>query len=175
MITGLNLINMVYENYYRCPATRPGTYLTSISTSSPGCLSALIYLYLILLALYVLTSPSSLIILPIVLTGTIMFCFFNLQCSFLAHSFVSFLNSITLSLTRIGVSLGLVFGIVAFDSRPPSPFSRYNLHHLSKLLLLCGHIFAASTSFTYLLIIRRIHLNLSSLIVFAIFIAISTF
>src|SRR3989344_1592590 len=114
----------------------PGTYLTSISMSSPGSLFAFTYLYLIFFTRYFLTRPSSLIILPMVLTGILTPSFFNLQCSFCAQSFVFFLLAITISLRYIGVSYGLVFGIVAWGINPSSPYSLYAFVHRSKLRLL---------------------------------------
>ena len=87
---------------YRLPAIFPGTYLTSISTISPGCLSALMYLYFIFLTLYLRVKPSCLRILPIVRTGTTKPSFANLQCNFRAQSLVFFLFVITLSLIQIG-------------------------------------------------------------------------
>ena len=124
---------------YRLPAIFPGTYLTSISTISPGCLSALIYLYFIFLTLYLRVKPSCLRILPIVRTGTTKPSFANLQCNFRAQSLVFFLFVITLSLIQIGVSSGLVLGIVALGSKAFSPPLLYTATHLSRLLLLCGH------------------------------------
>jgi hypothetical protein len=47
--------------------------------------------------------------------------------------------------------------------------------HLSRLRLLCGHILATSTNRISSLTIGNTHLNLSSLIVCAIYIAISPF
>src|SRR3990167_2833163 len=64
---------------YSLFSTVPGTYLTSTSTSSPGFLSALMYLYLIFFTLYFLVNPSSFKIFPIVLTGTANPCLANLQ------------------------------------------------------------------------------------------------
>ena len=88
-----------------------GTYLTSISTSSPGILCARRYLYFTFFVRYFLTRPSDLSILPIVRTGTTKPSFANLQCNFRAQSLVFFLLVITLSLIQIGVSSGLVLGI----------------------------------------------------------------
>jgi len=104
-------------------------------------------------------------ILPTVLSGITKPCLANLQCSFLAHNLVSFLSSIILSLILIGVSFGLVLGLVVFGSKPSSPASLYALHHLSRLLLEYGHTLTTSTNLTSFFTIGRIHLNLSSLIV----------
>ena len=114
-------------------------------------------------------------ILPIVRTGTIKPSFANLQCNFRAQSLVSFLFVITLSLIQIGVSFGLVFGMVAFGSKVSSPSLLYAESHLSRLLLLCGHTLATSTNRISPLTIGITHLNLSSLIVCAIYIAIPPF
>jgi len=153
----------------------PGTYFTSISTNSPGCLRALMYLYLIFFTRYVRVRPSCLRILPIVHTGTIRPSFANLQCNFRAQSLVFFLFVITLSLTQIGVSSGLVLGIVALGSKAFSPHLLYTATHLSRLLLLCGHTLDTFTNFTRFSAIGFTHLKRSSLIVFAILIAISPF
>ena len=72
------------------------------------------YLYLIFFTRYVRVRPSCLIILPIVRTGTIRPSFASLQCNFWAQSCVFFRFAITLSFTQIGVSFGLVFGMVTF-------------------------------------------------------------
>ena len=160
---------------YRLPAIFPGTYLTSISTISPGCLSALIYLYFIFLTLYLRVKPSCLRILPIVRTGTTKPSFANLKCNFRAQSLVFFLFVITLSLIQIGVSSGLVLGIVALGSKAFSPPLLYTATHLSRLLLLCGHTLDTFTNFTRFSAIGFTHLKRSSLIVFAILIAISPF
>jgi hypothetical protein len=130
------------------------------------------YLYLIFLTLYFLVKPSCLIILPIVRTGTTKPSFANLQCNFRAQSLVFFLFVITLCLIQIGVSSGLVFGIVALGSKALSPPLLYTATHLSRLLLLCGHTFATSTTRISSLSIGNTHLKRSSLIVFAILIAI---
>ena len=60
-------------------------------------------------------------------------------------------------------------------SKAFSPPLLYTATHLSRLLLLCGHTLATSTNFTRFSAIGFTHLNLSSLIVFAILIAISPF
>jgi len=133
------------------------------------------YLYFIFFTLYVCVRPSCLRILPIVRTGTIRPSFANLQCNFRAQSLVFFLFVITLSLIQIGVSFGLVFGMVAFGSKVSSPSLLYAESHLSRLRLLCGHTFSTFTNFTRFSAIGFTHLKRSSLIVFAILIAIFPF
>ena len=139
------------------------------------CLRALMYLYLIFFTRYVRVRPSCLIILPIVRTGTIRPSFASLQCNFWAQSCVFFRFAITLSFTQIGVSFGLVFGMVTFGSKVSSPPLLSAESHLSRLRLLCGHTLATSTNRISPLTIGNTHLNLSSLIVCAIYIAISPF
>ena len=131
------------------------------------------YLYLIFFTRYVRVRPSCLIILPIVRTGTIRPSFASLQCNFWAQSFVFFRFAMTLSFTQIGVSFGLVFGIVALGYKALSPSLLYTATHLSRLRLLCGHTFSTFTNFTRFSAIGFTHLKRSSLIVFAILIAIS--
>ena len=133
------------------------------------------YLYFIFLTLYLRVKPSCLRILPIVRTGTTKPSFANLQCNFRAQSLVFFLFVITLSLIQIGVSSGLVLGIVALGSKAFSPPLLYTATHLSRLLLLCGHTLDTFTNFTRFSAIGFTHLKRSSLIVFAILIAISPF
>jgi hypothetical protein len=53
--------------------------------------------------------------------------------------------------------------------------TRYTATHLSRLRLLCGHTFSTFTNFTRFSAIGFTHLERSSLIVFAILIAISPF
>src|SRR3989344_573481 len=150
----------------------PGTYLTSISINSPGCLSALIYLYLIFLTLYFLTNPSFFKIFPMVLSSITMPSFSNCQCILIAHFQVFFLISTIRSFSHIGVSILYVLGSVDLGSRPASPCLRYSASQRSRLLLPYGHTFATPTSATSLCIIGRIHLRRSSLIVLDIHIAI---
>src|SRR3990170_4319464 len=101
-----------------------------------------------------------------------IFSFSSRHFSFLAHNLVSFLSSMILSLIRIGVSFGWLFGLVDCGSSPASPCSRYPASHLSRLLWLCGHTLATSFNLTSLLQMGSTHLNLSSLIVFGMFILI---
>src|SRR3989339_1431117 len=101
---------------------------------------------------------------------SLMPSFSNFHFNFNEQAFVSFLNSITLSLIRIGVSFGFVFGLVDFGSKPASPHLLYSVSHLSRLLWLWGQTLIASFNLISLLLMGSIHLNLSSLIVFAIFI-----
>src|SRR3989344_148423 len=151
----------------------PGTYLTSISWSSPGFLSARIFLYLIFLTRYFLTSPSFLRILPIARALMWMSSFPSCQCILSAHFFVFFLISIILSLIRIDVSMRYVLGSVDLGMSPASPCFFHALTHRSRLRLLYGQTFSASTSFTSFLTTGRTHRRRSSLIVLAIHIAIS--
>lgn len=60
--------------------------------------------------------------------------FFSRHCNFNEHLFVFFRNAITLSFIRMGVSLGLVLGLVDRGSSPASLYARNRANHLSMLL-----------------------------------------
>jgi hypothetical protein len=74
-------------------------------------------------------------------------------------------------LTLIGVSLGLLLGAVDLGSNPASPYVRNADSHRSRLRLPYGHIVAASTNLIFPWSIGTTHRNLSSLIVFAMLVA----
>ena len=97
---------MAVDWKYCRPATVPGTYFTSISTSSP-CLSAVVrYWYRPRCTRYVRTTPARFKMAPIVRAGMYTPFFAKRQCSFSAHCFVSFLSSMTRSLSRMGFHFG---------------------------------------------------------------------
>src|SRR3989344_915301 len=147
---------------------RPGTYFTSISTSSPFSSVALRYLYLVFLAWYLRTSPSAFNILPTVRSWSSTPSFSSFQCSLSAQTFFSLRSSMTRSLSRIGVSLGEVLGLVDLHTNPATPFFLYAATHRSRVRLPYGHILAASTTLTSFCAMGNTHRSRSSKISFAI-------
>jgi hypothetical protein len=71
---------------------------------------------------------------------------------------------------RLQEFLGIQKNAWDFGINPTSPYLLYRDVHRSKLLWLCGHTLVTSLSFNSLFAIGKTHLNLSSLIVFGIFI-----
>ena len=161
--------------YWKCcrPATIPGTYFTSISTSSPGATVALIYAYFISLLRYLRTNPSRCNIAPIVRGGTTNPSFFICQCSFNAHFLVCVRNVIMCSLMRMGVSRAWVFRAVDRGTSPSAPAARYVATHRSSVRFPYGNTFATSTSFASFLTTGSTHRSRSSFIVLTMCIAIA--
>lgn len=145
--------------------------MTSISINSPGWRSALMYLHFNLVVRYFRTRPLDFSTLPTVRSWMKMPSSSKSHFIFKAHSSFLCRISIILSLILIGVSLGLLLGAVDLGSSPVSPCFLNAASHLSRLRLPYGHTFAASFSLIFPWLMGNTYLNLSSLIVFAMFIA----
>jgi len=118
-------------------------------------------------ARYFLTRPSFFKVFPTVRSCIWSLSFSSCQWILRAHFLVSFLTSITRSLSPIPVSFGLVLGAVDLGMRPSFPCLRYDANHHLRMRSEWGQTLTTSVIRISLFIMGRTHPSLSSWMLFA--------